>query len=337
MALELDLGLTAHRQFPVELLLQPLRREQDESSTMFGSLARLFCSGVAVDFRRLAPVGARCIALPRYPWQRERHWISGVSRGAEPAGRHPLLGPMRGLSTDPGARLWDRALDLGRLPWLADHRVQGAIVLPGAGAIELLLTAGRELLGDRFAIADLEFEGAPLALSPRGALHRAVDAWRALGYEPMLGLIRRIDKNYRLCGNGQRYAACNWLVPASTGEAFCVSCRLNRTIPDLSNALNRQHWSLMEAAKRRLLAGERGRARRWLVALEDVHFLELVALFQRVLKLVGPVEVILDHALVASGDEHEMFDARFQRLVHHMAVGHHADQSLRAQAVQGAP
>lgn len=74
-----------------------------------------------------------------------------------------------------------------------------------------------------------------------------------VGYEPMLGLIRRIDKNYRLCGNGQRYAACNWLVPASTGEAFCVSCRLNRTIPDLSNALNRQHWSLMEAAKRRLL------------------------------------------------------------------------------------
>ena len=55
-----------------------------------------------------------------------------------------------------------------------------------------------------------------------------------VGYEPMLGLIRRIDKNYRLCGNGQRYAACNWLVPASTGEAFCVSCRLNRTIPDVT-------------------------------------------------------------------------------------------------------
>ncbi len=36
-------------------------------------------------------------------------------------------------------------------------------------------------------IADLEFEGAPLALSPRSALRRAVDAWRSLGYEPMLG------------------------------------------------------------------------------------------------------------------------------------------------------
>ena len=36
-------------------------------------------------------------------------------------------------------------------------------------------------------IADLEFQGEPLALGPRNALKRAVEAWRALGYEPMLG------------------------------------------------------------------------------------------------------------------------------------------------------
>lgn len=74
-----------------------------------------------------------------------------------------------------------------------------------------------------------------------------------VGYEPGLGVIRRLDKKFRLCANGQRHAACNWLVPAGSGEAFCASCRLNRTIPDLGNALNRHHWSLMEAAKRRLL------------------------------------------------------------------------------------
>lgn len=74
-----------------------------------------------------------------------------------------------------------------------------------------------------------------------------------VGYEPVLGVIRRIDKKFRLCANGQRHAACNWLVPAGSGEAFCASCRLNRTIPDLGNALNRHHWILMEAAKRRLL------------------------------------------------------------------------------------
>ncbi len=36
-------------------------------------------------------------------------------------------------------------------------------------------------------IADLEFNGEPLAISPRASLQRAVAAWRALGYEPMLG------------------------------------------------------------------------------------------------------------------------------------------------------
>lgn len=36
-------------------------------------------------------------------------------------------------------------------------------------------------------IADLEYQHAPLALSPRTALAKAVEAWRALGYEPMLG------------------------------------------------------------------------------------------------------------------------------------------------------
>lgn len=37
------------------------------------------------------------------------------------------------------------------------------------------------------AIADLEYNGRPLALCPRGALKRAVEAWAALGYEPHLG------------------------------------------------------------------------------------------------------------------------------------------------------
>ena len=36
-------------------------------------------------------------------------------------------------------------------------------------------------------IADLEVDGAPLEIAPRSTLQRAVDAWRALGYEPQLG------------------------------------------------------------------------------------------------------------------------------------------------------
>ena len=38
------------------------------------------------------------------------------------------------------------------------------------------------------AVADLQRHGADVAVSPRGALRKAVADWRALGYEPMVGV-----------------------------------------------------------------------------------------------------------------------------------------------------
>ena len=58
---------------------------------------------------------------------------------------------------------------------------------------------------------------------------------------------------YRKCANYVNENACNWMVPAEDGDAFCLACRLNRIIPDLSEAGNRALWVKMEAAKRRLI------------------------------------------------------------------------------------
>ncbi len=56
-------------------------------------------------------------------------------------------------------------------------------------------------------ICDLRYrDGEPLALCPRGALARAVDGWRAIGYEPQLGfelelyLMQRADGSWRTAG-----------------------------------------------------------------------------------------------------------------------------------------
>ena len=57
---------------------------------------------------------------------------------------------------------------------------------------------------------------------------------------------------FRFCANAER-DACNWLVPADSGDAFCRACRLNRTIPDLGNAQNHLLWQRMETAKHRLV------------------------------------------------------------------------------------
>lgn len=57
--------------------------------------------------------------------------------------------------------------------------------------------------------------------------------------------------SWRACENAQ-YAVCNWLIPAESPERFCVACRHNRTVPDLSDQTNRLAWSKMEFAKHHL-------------------------------------------------------------------------------------
>lgn len=58
---------------------------------------------------------------------------------------------------------------------------------------------------------------------------------------------------YRKCTNYQVENVCNWMIPAEDPDAFCVSCQLNRIIPDLTGPKNRELWVKLEAAKRRLV------------------------------------------------------------------------------------
>jgi hypothetical protein len=63
---------------------------------------------------------------------------------------------------------------------------------------------------------------------------------------------------YYRCANLDTPAACNWLIPATrmhgNTRQLCASCRLNRTIPDLSISENGRLWGRIEAAKRRLVS-----------------------------------------------------------------------------------
>lgn len=46
--------------------------------------------------------------------------------------------------------------------------------------------------------------------------------------------------------------ACNWLVPEGAEGGFCIACRHNGTVPDLSIAENLYRWRELEIAKHRL-------------------------------------------------------------------------------------
>ena len=77
------------------------------------------------------------------------------------------------------------------------------------------------------------------AIEPEGAL------WRVKG-EPE-------GPRWRQCGHYRDRGVCNWMVAAEDDSDFCLACRLNRTIPDLSIEGNLQLWQKLELEKRRLI------------------------------------------------------------------------------------
>ncbi|PZP56032.1 MAG: type I polyketide synthase WcbR, partial [Azospira oryzae] len=105
------------------------------------------------------PERGRPVRLPNYPWQRERHWHPRTSEDYALIERrrvHPLLG-WRLKEMDAA---WENTLDPVTLPWLADHKVGGAVVLPGAAYAEMALAAAREWFGGgHFALEELNILG----------------------------------------------------------------------------------------------------------------------------------------------------------------------------------
>ena len=72
-----------------------------------------------------------------------------------------------------------------------------------------------------------------------------------MGYAQIFHAYARPGEKYRFCTNAQ-HAACNWLVPDSSSEIFCRTCRHNRVVPDLAVGWNLIRWRQIEAAKHRL-------------------------------------------------------------------------------------
>ncbi len=74
------------------------------------------------------------------------------------------------------------------------------------------------------------------ALEPQG------DVWQPLANP---------STSHRFCVNAT-HEACNWLIPVEASENFCLACRHNHMIPDLSVPQNLERWRTIEVAKHRL-------------------------------------------------------------------------------------
>ncbi|HEY0291343.1 MAG TPA: SDR family NAD(P)-dependent oxidoreductase [Hansschlegelia sp.] len=121
------------------------------------AVTRVIAKGGRVD-RDLAfgKLDGPAVRLPTYPWQNASFSV-GTTAEAQSLYRgydqHPLIGSRLRADADE----WTVHLDPASSPLLADHRVGGRVIVPGAALAEMALAAGRAWLGaDVVELSDFE-------------------------------------------------------------------------------------------------------------------------------------------------------------------------------------
>jgi acyl transferase domain-containing protein len=144
-----------------------LRRDDGGLTRFLTSAAEVHVRGVPVDWRSLFP-GASRVALPGYPFARQRFWLraapgsAAVSSAGLGAVDHPLLGA--------AVPMPDSVVLTGRLapenePWLGQHSLRGTVLPAGTALVELAIRAGDHT--GCGLVEELTLE-APVALPERG-------------------------------------------------------------------------------------------------------------------------------------------------------------------------
>ncbi len=129
-----------------------LRSGSGDADNLARALATLHVRGVPFDWETVfAGIAADDAALPTYAFDRTRYWLedtgpqagAATTLGLDPAD-HPLLGAAVVLPEAEGLVLTGR-LSVRTHPWLADHAVDGAVLVPGTAFVELARHAGDQV------------------------------------------------------------------------------------------------------------------------------------------------------------------------------------------------
>ncbi|MEU3459728.1 type I polyketide synthase [Streptomyces sp. NPDC006733] len=132
------------------VLVPALRRDRDEARTLVEAVTRLHLRGIGVDWRAFfaGRAAAGLVDLPTYAFQHRGYWFrsnalpsgDAADFGQDTAG-HPLLGAAVGIPESDGL-LFTGRLSLATHPWLADHAVNGTVIVPGTALVEIAVHAG---------------------------------------------------------------------------------------------------------------------------------------------------------------------------------------------------
>jgi phthiocerol/phenolphthiocerol synthesis type-I polyketide synthase C len=142
--------------------LSTLRKGKGDWEHLLENLGELYLAGCKINWLGFDQDYPReRISLPTYPFERERFWMEEgrghhESRGAAssaPTG-HPLLGTQ--LRSALKGVQFENNLDIQQFPFLNDHRIQGEVIFPATGYLEMAFQAS----SSNAILTDCSFEQA---------------------------------------------------------------------------------------------------------------------------------------------------------------------------------
>jgi epothilone polyketide synthase D len=158
--------------------LASLRRGRPQRQQLLETLGALYAAGFEPDWESVHPGPRDHLDLPRYPWQRERHWTeSAASREARLGAGGPRLA---GRAVAAATVTRDVELSPAEFPYLADHRIGPTVVFPGSAYLETALAMFPD--EEPCFLQDVVFHR-PLTLAPQ-----SIVTLRS-GYDPVQRLV----------------------------------------------------------------------------------------------------------------------------------------------------
>lgn len=152
--------------------LPSLQKDKDNCEILLGSLAKLYCQGVPINWKAFeAPYHRQKIALPTYPFQRQRYWIKDIHPSNRLLGKskvasatHPFL--FHGIQSPLFSEtIFESEISEDWPDFIQYHQIYGIPVVAGAVYLSSILSAAKSLTNkDDYLIENVGFE-APLILA----------------------------------------------------------------------------------------------------------------------------------------------------------------------------
>lgn len=186
-------------------VLASLRKGGEDRLNVLNALAGLHCLGQGLRLDLVVADG-ELASIPSYPFQGQRYWVKTrkASHLDRTEGGHPLLENHISLASDKNSHFWETGLSGEYERWVKDHLIRGKIIFPGAGYVEIAVSAGKQVAsGSSYAVENLEFM-APLFLEADAEKRLQVSVQPGTSKDEMqLGIFSRdVDSEWKQHSKG---------------------------------------------------------------------------------------------------------------------------------------